>query len=141
MKRRFLTLGVAALALGIAVVLYRGPGRALVRGHGGDVAATMLVFAGLGLVLRTSWSLRAGVTLAIATAIELGQALWHPAFPMVAFAAGTTFDPLDLLAYAIGVAIAVGWERRAPIPTATPCDAVRGSTQARLRRPAGPMRE
>lgn len=141
MKRRFVGLAVAALLLGVAVVLYRGPGRALVRGHVGDVAATMLVHALLGLVVRPRWPVRAGVTLVIATAIELGQTLWHPASPAVAFAAGTTFDPLDLLAYAIGVAIAVGWERRAPIPTATPCDAVRGSTQARLRRPAGPMRE
>lgn len=128
MKRRFLTLGVAALLLGLAVVLHRGPGRALVRGHVGDVAATMLVYAVLGLVLRTSWPVRAGLTLAIATAIELGQTLWDPASPTVAFAAGTTFDPLDLLAYALGVVVAVGWARREPIPTATPCDAVRGST-------------
>ena len=128
MKRRFLTLGGAALVLGIAVVLYRGPGRALERGHVGDVAATMLVYAVLGVVVRTYWPVRAGATLALATAIELGQTLWHPTSPTVAFAAGTTFDPLDLLAYAVGVVVAVAWERRAPIPIATPCDAVRGST-------------
>lgn len=116
MKRRFVGLGLAALLLGVAVVLYRGPGRALVRGHVGDVAATMLVYAGLGLVIRARWQVRAGLALAIAAAVELGQTWWRPASPTLAFAAGTTFDPLDLLAYAIGVVVAVAWERRVPPP-------------------------
>jgi hypothetical protein len=49
MKRRFAWLAVMALGLGVAVLLYRGPGRGVVRGHVGDVAATMLVYALLGL--------------------------------------------------------------------------------------------
>ena len=36
MKRRFVWLAMAALALGAAVVLYRGPGRGVIRGHFGS---------------------------------------------------------------------------------------------------------
>jgi hypothetical protein len=109
-------LAIAALAIGVAVLLYQGPGRAVVRGHVGDVAATMLVFAVLSLVWRARIATRATATLAIATAIELGQTFWKVESSAGALLLGTTFDPWDLVAYAIGVVIAVTWEtvRRAP---------------------------
>src|SRR5207247_2559171 len=94
-------LALVACAIGAAVLVYRGPGRPFIRGHVGDVAATMLVFALLGL---TRWSLRtrAIVTMAIALAIELGQTVWSGGLLL-----GSVFDPWDVAAYAVGVAVAV----------------------------------
>lgn len=112
-RRRFAGLAALALAIGVATLLYRGPGRAFVRGHVGDVAATMLVYAGFGL---TSWSLRAraAATFAVAVAIELGQLLWAPLTggTVATLTVGHVFDPWDVLAYAVGVVVAVAWERR-----------------------------
>jgi len=110
MRRRFVWLGAAAIALGLAVLVYRGPGRAIVRGHVGDVAATMLVYAVIGAVWRTGRAVRASVTLAVAVVIELVQIGWHARSTAGALLIGSTFDPWDLVAYAIGVAIAVGWD-------------------------------
>lgn len=111
MARRFVWLGAIALALGAAVVVYRGPGRELVRGHVGDVAATMLVYALLGLVWRTRPWVRAVVTLAVASAIELGQTVWHATSWVGEMTAGSTFDPWDFAAYVAGVVVALAWER------------------------------
>jgi hypothetical protein len=114
MARRFVWLGVVALALGAAVVLYRGPGREIVRGNVGDVAATMLVYALLGLVWRARPWVRAAVTLAIAAAIELGQTVWHATSWLGEMTAGSTFDAWDFAAYAAGVVVALGWEHARP---------------------------
>jgi hypothetical protein len=110
---RFVTLAALALALGLATLLYAGPGRGFVRGHVGDVAATMLVYAAFGL---TSWSLRAraAATLAFAVAVAAGQLLWAPLgrSGVGALTLGSVFDPWDLVAYAVGVVTSIGWERR-----------------------------
>lgn len=113
-RNRFAILGVAALVLGAAVLVYRGPGRAIVRGHVGDVAATMLVYALLGLVWRARIAVRASVTFAVAAAIELGQTWWHARSLAGELIAGTTFDPWDFVAYALGVAVAVRYEHGDP---------------------------
>jgi hypothetical protein len=101
MKRRDVILAVLAAGIGLATLVYHGPGRWFIRGHVGDVAATMFVLAALGL---TTWSLRtrALVTLGIAAVIELGQNLWSGGLIL-----GSVFDPWDLAAYVVGVAIAV----------------------------------
>jgi hypothetical protein len=109
-KRWFVWLGLLALALGGAVLAYRGPGRAIVRGHVGDVAATMLVYAALGLVWSARARWRAGATLVIAGTIELGQVWWHATSIVGTLVAGSTFDPVDFVAYGLGVVIAVTWE-------------------------------
>lgn len=113
-RKLFATMAITAVAIGATVLLYRGPARELVRGHVGDVAATLLVFALIGLVSRARITMRATVTFAIACAIELGQTMWHTiaakSFSGELFL-GTTFDWWDLVAYAIGVAVAVLWER------------------------------
>ena len=111
MKRTFWWLGIAAIALGIAVLAYRGPGRAIVRGHVGDVAAAMLVFAIVSSLWTTRAATRALVTLAIATAIELGQAFWHADSLAGELLVGNTWDPWDLVAYLVGICVALGWER------------------------------
>ncbi len=111
MKRRFVELGLVAVVLGVLVLLYHGPGRGIVRGHVGDVAATMLVYALIGLASQARIAVRASVTMAFAVAIELGQTWWKIDSSAGSLLLGTTFDPWDLVAYAIGIAIAVVWER------------------------------
>ncbi len=112
MRRVFVLLGALAVAIGGAVLVYRGPGHAFVRGHLGDVAATMLVFAVVSLVRpMASTGVRALVTLAIATAIEVAQVWFHARSTAANLVLGSTFDPIDLCAYVVGVGIAVGWER------------------------------
>ena len=110
MKRTFLWLGIAAIAIGIAVLAYRGPAREIVRGHVGDVAATMLVYAMLGAVWRARMVVRAIAALAIATAIEIGQAFWHATSTAGELIIGNTCDPWDIVAYVIGVGVALTWE-------------------------------
>lgn len=114
MQRRFMWLAVAALALGVAVLAYGrlGPlaGRELIRGHVGDAAATMLVYAVLGLAWRARPAVRAAATLAIAAAIELGQTVWRGEGLAGELVVGGTFDAWDFVAYAAGVAIAVAWD-------------------------------
>jgi Protein of unknown function (DUF2809) len=112
MKRRFVGLALVALAIGAATLAYHGPGRAIVRGHVGDGAATMLVYAVLGLVWRTRPRNRALATLAFATAIELGQGVWHVSSLAGDLLVGNTFDGWDFVAYVVGTAVAVGWECR-----------------------------
>ncbi len=106
MKRRDVVLAVVAIAIGIAVLVYRGPGRPFFRGHVGDVAATMLVFALLGL---TSWRprTRALATLAVAIVIELGQLFWSGGLLL-----GNVFDPWDLAAYLAGVVVSLVYIRQ-----------------------------
>ena len=98
-------LALVACAIGGGVLVYHGPGRAFLRGYVGDVAATMLVFALLGV---TRWSLRtrAIVTMALALAIELRQIAWSGGVLL-----GNHFDPWDVLAYAVGVAAALACHR------------------------------
>jgi len=102
-----------ALALGIAVLVYRGPGRSIIRGHVGDVAATMLVYAVIGMLSRARVASRAVATLAIATVIEVAPLWWRMESRAGELLLGTTFDGWDLVAYAAGVGVAVGWELHA----------------------------
>lgn len=117
MKRRFVWLGIAALALGAATILYRGPGREIVRGHVGDIAATILVYAMLGLAWRAQLRTRALVAFGIAFAIEVGQLVWHATSTAGELVLGSTFDWWDVAAYAVGVVIAVCIERAEPPPS------------------------
>lgn len=112
MRKRFLGLGLAAIAIGVIVLLYRGPGRVIIRGHVGDVAATMLVYAALGAIWwRTRIGIRAFVALSIAVAIEVGQMFWSARSFAGELLIGDTCDPWDIVAYVIGVGIALVWER------------------------------
>ena len=121
MKKKFLWLGVAAIAIGLFVLVYHGPGRAVLRGHVGDIAAAMLVYATIGALSPRTWiRVRAIATIAIATAIEVGQSFWHADSFMGELTIGDTFDWWDIAAYAIGVAVAVAWEIRANATRARP---------------------
>jgi Protein of unknown function (DUF2809) len=116
--RRFTILAVAALGLGAAVLAYRGPGRELVRGHFGDVAATMLVYALLGGAghALARWPLRSVAsrllaTLAIAAGIEAGQLVWSGAGLLGELVLGSSFDGWDFVAYGLGAALAALYDR------------------------------
>lgn len=102
MKRRDVVLAAAAVAIGAFALAYHGPGRWLIRGHVGDAAATMFVFAVTGL---TRWRVRtrAVATLSLALGVELLQAVWHGGGVVV----GTVADPWDLVAYAVGVVVGI----------------------------------
>jgi len=115
MKRRFVELAILALVIAAGVLAYHGPCRWLIRGHVGDGAATMFVYAVVGLAWRTRARNRAIATLAFATAIELGQGVWHVHSLAGDLLVGNTFDGWDFVAYVLGIAAAVAWERR-PLP-------------------------
>jgi hypothetical protein len=110
MRRKFVWIGIGALVLGAFVLLYRGPGRGVIRGHVGDIAAAALVYALLGLAWRARPWVRAVATFVIAVAIELGQTIWSTSSVAGELLLGNTFDPWDLLAYAVGTALALGSE-------------------------------
>lgn len=112
MRRCFVWLAAAALGLGAACLVYSGPGRPFVRGHVGDVAAAMLLYAAFGL---TAWPrrVRIAATIAVALAVELGQLVWSPLgrTPLGALTLGSVFDCRDLVAYAAGLVAGLVWER------------------------------
>jgi hypothetical protein len=112
-RKLFAGMAITALTLGVAVLLYHGPGRSITRGNVGDGAATLGVYAVLGFVLpRARIRVRALAVFAFACAIELGQSLWQQTSSLAGeLVLGSTCDPWDILAYAIGVAVAVTWER------------------------------
>lgn len=111
---RYAPLALAALAIGVGVLAYRGPGRPFIRGHVGDVAATMLVYAMLGAAL---WgrlarpAVRALGAMTIATALELGQRVWTGTGVAGELFVGGSFDGWDFAAYVLGTVIAFGYDR------------------------------
>ncbi|MFT3695074.1 MAG: DUF2809 domain-containing protein [Kofleriaceae bacterium] len=107
MRKRFVAMAGLAIAIGIFVLIYRGPGRSIVRGNVGDGAAAMLAYALLSLGWRARIRTRAITAFAIACAVELGQTMWHAKSFAAELTIGSTFDPWDILAYAIGIAVAV----------------------------------
>lgn len=115
LRRRRLAVIVVVTLLGAAFVLaYRGPGWRPIRAHGGDLLVPPFLLAAAGLL--TPWSLRTrvAITAALTVGTELVQALALPLPPgfLIDLLIGRTFDPLDLLAYAVGLAAAVAIERR-----------------------------
>jgi len=104
--------------MGVGVVLYRGPGRSWVRGLSGDVLIVVFLVALLASVpVGTTRTRLVGVGL-FAVAAEFLQLLdlvepdahlfWH-------LTLGSTFDPIDLLAYGVGLGVAwavEGWWAR-----------------------------
>ena len=112
MRRRMIWLAIAALAIATFVVLYHGPGRPVLRGHIGDAAACMLVYAVLALVVPARWQVRAALTLGLAFSLELGQLVWGGRWRYTEWTIGNTFDWWDMTAYLVGTWVAVWTERR-----------------------------
>lgn len=115
--RRFAPLALIALLLGASVLAYAGPGQPFVRGHVGDVAATMLVYALVSMalaVLDGRWQVaprwRFALTMGIASALELGQTMWSGSGLAGELVVGATFDGWDFAAYLLGAVVAVAYD-------------------------------
>jgi hypothetical protein len=99
---------VAALHL-VTGPQYRGPFRAFVTGYLIDLALpfAMVLLLGEGFAtvrgLRSAFA-RAGLIVLVGVVVEGAQYVGVPLF-------GRTFDPLDVLAYAVGALAAVAFER------------------------------
>jgi len=70
----------------------------------------MLVYALIGLAARARPVFRAVATMAIATAVELGQLVWSGTGTAGELTIGTTFDYWDFAAYITGTIVALVWD-------------------------------
>lgn len=97
-----IAIGVAALHF-ITGEQYGGPFAMFVNGYLIDILLPMALVLLMGLfqnkILRSS-PFRAGAVFTIGCLVEVSQYLGYPIF-------GSTFDPLDILAYASGVLIGI----------------------------------
>jgi hypothetical protein len=108
---RATAVAAVSLASGLALfVAATGP----VRGILGDVLVVVFLVASLAAVrLGRPWTrvLAVGV-LSVGLELVQGLHLFGPDSPwLVHLVLGATFDPLDLVAYAVGLAIAAALER------------------------------
>ena len=114
-RRYQLAAAGAFLLAGLSVLVYRGPGWHFTRGTLGDLFVVGFLYHLLGLFWRGPAAARAGVIAVLAVGIELAQ--WarivttRPSEPL-AIVTGSTFDVWDLLAYAVGLTLAVWLEWR-----------------------------
>lgn len=105
---------VICTALGAVVLAWDGPGRWLIRGALGDVIAVIWLAFLIQFAVRRWSTLRCAMLAGgVAVALETIQGLgWVPAHAprWIRVVLGATFDPFDLVAYALGaiVAVAVG---------------------------------
>jgi hypothetical protein len=102
-----LTVTVMALAVAALHFLkgenYQGPFPVFVNGYLIDVLLPMVLFLLVGLIenrLIHSTLFRACAVFGFGCIVEASQYLGYPIF-------GTTFDPLDILAYAVGVLLGI----------------------------------
>lgn len=101
-------VAAVALALGLLCLLWgqqHWPGAWLVRGYLGDVAIIVFLVAALGVVWPRQAKARLVGVVGLAVAAEVFQT-WHHVRGTAGVALGTTFDPYDLVAYAVGAVIA-----------------------------------
>lgn len=111
MNLRAAAVAITTLLAGIALALY---GTGPLRGLGGDVGVVVLGVAGLAAVRLGTPARRVGGMLALAVAVEAFQGLelvGPDAHWLLHMTIGSTFDPLDLVAYAAGGALAGLGER------------------------------
>ena len=99
------------LMLSCFILWYRGPGWFYLRGYGGDVVVMIFIYFLVRLVSKlAAWKI-ALLTFLFACLVETNQ-LWWSVFTrhsaLATIVAGTTFDWLDLLAYALGTLLAIG---------------------------------
>jgi len=123
LRERLPYLAVAA-GLFVVLVLIAAFGEGIVRTHGGDLLVVAWLYAGLRMLSLWRPVLAAMLVLLLAVGIEAGQAfglaerlgLADGAATRLTF--GHRFDPLDLLAYALGAAGALFADllfQRAPV--------------------------
>lgn len=109
---------VVTLAMAVGVLLYRGPGRVWIRGLGGDLLVVIFLVACVASLPMGTWRRRVvgvGVFAVVVECLQLLE-LVGPESPFVAhLILGSTFDPVDLVVYGVGLAVAavleVAWWR------------------------------
>jgi hypothetical protein len=106
-RRLAAMLAAPSLLLGLGVLVYRGPGRAFVRGALGDVLVVAFLYFTLGALTRWRPRTRLLAVGGLALATELSQLVPRGLrSAAVDLTVGATFDPWDLLCYGIGLALA-----------------------------------
>lgn len=109
MQQRASLLIAAASFLTGATIFYWGHG--IIRNYGGDVVVVIFLYALAGIL--TDWQPRTKLLVigGLALAIECAQLfILHPGGELQQATLGAYFDPLDLLAYALGLLIAYAIE-------------------------------
>ncbi|MBL8616067.1 MAG: DUF2809 domain-containing protein [Deltaproteobacteria bacterium] len=113
--RRWRAVGAAAcLGAGLFVLVYRGPGWRPLRHFGGDLVVAPFLYFCLLVVTGLPRGRAAVGVWAFAVAVEALQALrlTSPTDPTwVQLTVGSTFDPVDLLAYTLGMILAYAADR------------------------------
>ena len=110
MKKRIVVVGIALLVGALHIVTgenYRGPFPVFVNGYMIDILLPMTLFLLMGLIenrIIGSALFRASAVFGFGCFVEASQYLGYPLF-------GSTFDLLDLLAYASGVLLGILFDR------------------------------
>lgn len=112
-RRRYIFSALICLLAGLVIFVYRGPGWVVLRYYVGDVIAVAFLYFGLSAMWNGPVLARIGAITAIAVAIEFAQLLKltpkdDSLITEIIF--GSSFDPIDFLAYAIGLIAAYASE-------------------------------
>jgi hypothetical protein len=107
---------IAAILIGaLFVLIYRGPLWPIVRSYLGDWLIVQLIFLIASIWVRERWHVfLAGAILMIGILTELIQLLGTDLIPhnfIAEITIGSTFDPLDVIAYTLGLATVLGINR------------------------------
>lgn len=112
-RRRALALCLLFFGVGVLIFFFSSPWP-LIRGHGGDVVVVAFLYFGAGVIWPTRRRARALAVGALAFGIELFQTLGVTSpddSALVQATVGSTYDPWDLVAYTLGLALALALDR------------------------------
>lgn len=114
MRQKYIFSALTCLLAGLVIFVYRGPGWVVLRYYVGDVVAVAFLYFGLSALWQGPVLARLGAITAFALGIELAQLLKltpkdNSLVTEIIF--GSSFDPIDFLAYAIGLIAAYAFER------------------------------
>ena len=101
------------LVAGLTTVFYTGPGHAFLRATVADTIVVPFLYFLWSAAYPTSRPIRAGGVLAVAFGLETLQLLElvePDSHLLLQLTLGSTFDPLDLVAYTVGLAVALAIE-------------------------------
>ncbi|MEK7183614.1 MAG: DUF2809 domain-containing protein [Patescibacteria group bacterium] len=118
-NKRKIFLVFLILSLGLGLAIFFGPSLSPLRNHVGDMAAVMVMFSLLALFIKRTAAIVI-ITLSLAVGLEVFQLSAiiqrHTVLSDLVF--GQTFDPVDLVVYALTVlALAVLHARLSKSPT------------------------
>jgi len=100
----------------VFVLVYKGPGHDFVRGFLGDVLVVQFIYLLARFVISFRYRFQlAAVVMLIGIATEILQYLSAGSIPRniaAELTVGSTFDPLDIVAYAVGLMIVLVLDRQ-----------------------------